>query len=80
MFLVVNEPEEQGFPLKKSKFHQILGACWDFFQLSGFFSWPTTKTNGKTRKPEEQEFSLKKSKFLQILGSGWRLYEIFSSF
>jgi hypothetical protein len=28
MFLVVNEPEEQEFSLKKSKFHKILGSGW----------------------------------------------------
>jgi hypothetical protein len=34
MFLVVNEPEEQEFSLKKSKFQKILGSglalAWDF--------------------------------------------------
>jgi hypothetical protein len=35
MFLVVNEPEEQEFFLKKSKFQQILGSGW---RLHGIFS------------------------------------------
>jgi hypothetical protein len=34
-FLVVNEPEEQEFSLKKSNFQQILGSGW---RLHGIFS------------------------------------------
>jgi hypothetical protein len=34
MFLVANEPEEQEFSLKKSKFQQILGTGW---RLHGIF-------------------------------------------
>jgi hypothetical protein len=35
LFLVVNEPEEQEFSLKKSKFQKILGFGW---RLHGIFS------------------------------------------
>jgi hypothetical protein len=35
MFLVVNEPEEQEFSLKISKFQAILGSDW---RLHGIFS------------------------------------------
>jgi hypothetical protein len=35
MFLVVNEPEEQEFSLKKTKFQEILGFGW---HLHGIFS------------------------------------------
>jgi hypothetical protein len=83
-FLVVNEPEEQEFSLKKIqqilrsglRLHGIFSSC----QI--FFGWPTIKTNGKTQKLsskhlvvnelEEQEFSLKKSKFQQILRNMFR--------
>jgi hypothetical protein len=55
MFLVVNEPEEQEFSLKKSKFEQIQGSQgldlgWNFLQFPEFFGWSTIKTNKKTQK------------------------------
>jgi hypothetical protein len=40
MFLVVNEPEEKEFSLKKSKFQQILRSVWrllEFSPVSRFF-------------------------------------------
>jgi hypothetical protein len=40
MFLVVNDPEQQEFSLKKSKFQQILGSGWRLhgtLQFSNFF-------------------------------------------
>jgi hypothetical protein len=33
MFLVVNEPEEKEFSLKKSKFQQILGSGWRLHEI-----------------------------------------------
>jgi hypothetical protein len=53
MFLVVNDPEEQKFSLKTSKFQQILGSGWRlhgiFSSFQFFFGWPTIKTNGKLK-------------------------------
>jgi hypothetical protein len=60
---VVNEPEEQKFSLKKSKFQQILGSGWRLhrifstLQFPDFFGWPTIKTNGKTQKLSSQHVS-----------------------
>jgi hypothetical protein len=52
IFLVVNEPEEQKFSLKKSKFQQSRGSGWRLHGISPvssfFIGWPTIKNNGKT--------------------------------
>jgi hypothetical protein len=72
---MVNEPEEQEFLLKKSKF---LDTCMEFSIVSRFFWLANIKLTEKHKNsaldmflvvndPEEQEFSLKKSKFQQIL-------------
>jgi hypothetical protein len=58
-FLVVKEPEEQEFSLKKSKFEQILGSGW---RLHGIFSsfqifWLANNQNEKTRKLSSKHVS-----------------------
>jgi hypothetical protein len=51
MFLVVNEPEEQEFSLKKSKFQEILGYDW---RLHGIFSKSQIFQAGKQSKLKEK--------------------------
>jgi hypothetical protein len=72
MFLVVNEPGEQKFSLKKSKFLQILGSGLrlheNFFQFLNFFGWPTIKTNEKTLKLISKHFSQNLLKFIIFQG------------
>jgi hypothetical protein len=70
MFLVVNEPKEQEFSLKKSKFQEILGSDW---RLHGIFSSSqifrlanTIKTNGITRKLSPKHVSRNLLKFREL--------------
>jgi hypothetical protein len=51
IFLVVNEPEEQEFSLKKSKFHQIMGSGW---RLHRIFSNLKKKLAGQQSKLTEK--------------------------
>jgi hypothetical protein len=50
IFLVVNEPEDQKFSLKNSKFQQILGPGWRFHGIFSSFQIFLAGNNHNSRK------------------------------